>query len=87
MIQVFNPSSSFKLTHGAVRDNAIAEVDTMIAMIQKKVDMNTYQEQQVLSREIDYWNTSVEEAQRFLETNFLFKGDLKAEAAKAAAKK
>jgi ABC-type sugar transport system substrate-binding protein len=87
MIQVYNPTSSFKLTHGAVRDNAIAEVDTMIAMIQKKVDMNTYQEQQVLSREIDYWNTSIEEAQRFLETNFLFKGDLKAEAAKAAAKK
>ena len=87
MIQIYNPSSSFKLTHGAVRDNAIKEVDTMIAMIKKQVDRNTYQEQKVLSVEMDYWNTPIEEAQRFLEDNFLYKGRLKDEVAKAAAAK
>jgi len=84
MIQIYNPNSSFKMTHGAVRDNAIKEVDTMMAMIKKQVDPNVYQEQKVLSVEMDYWNTPIEEAQRFLEDNFLFKGNLKAEAAKAA---
>lgn len=84
MIQIYNPNSSFKMTHGAVRDNAIKEVDTMMAMIKKQVDPNVYQEQKVLSVEMDYWNTPIEEAQRFLEDNFLFKGSLKDEAAKAA---
>jgi len=87
MIQIYNPSSSFKLTHGAVRDNAVKEVDTMIAMIKKQIDPNVYQEQKVLSVEMDYWNTPINEAQRFLEDNFLFKGSLQAESAKAAAAK
>ncbi len=84
MAQIYNPNSSFKLTHGAVRDNAIAEVDTMIGMIQGKIDPNKYSETQVLSREFDYWNSTMEEAQRFLEVNFLFTGSLKDEVAKAA---
>lgn len=87
MIQIYNPNSSFKMTHGAVRDNAVKEVDTMMAMINKQVDPNVYQEQKVLSVEMDYWNTPIQEAQRFLEDNFLFKGSLKDEVAKAAAAK
>lgn len=84
MAQIYNPNSSFKLTHGAVRDNAIAEMDTMIGMITGKIDPKKYAETQVLSREFDYWNSTMEEAQRFLEVNYLFTGSLKDEVAKAA---
>jgi ABC-type sugar transport system substrate-binding protein len=84
MVQIYDPSSSFKLTHGAVRDNAIAEMDTMIGMIQKKIPMDQYSETQVLSREFDYWNSTLPEAQRFLEVNYLYKGNLQAEVAKAS---
>ena len=87
MLEIYNPASSFKLTHGAVRDNAIKEVDTMIAMIKKQIPMDVYQEQKVLSVEMDYWNTPIIEAQRFLEDNFLYKGNLKDDAAKKAASK
>ena len=37
MLKIFDPNSSFKLTHGAVRDNALKEVDTMIGMIKKQI--------------------------------------------------
>lgn len=84
MLEIYNPNSSFKLTHGAVRDNAIKEVDTMIAMIKKQIPMDVYQEQKVLSVEMDYWNTPILEAQRFLEDNFMYKGNLKEDAAKKA---
>ena len=87
MIEIYNPNSSFKLTHGAVRDNAIREVDTMIAMIEGRIDMKAYQEQQVLSVVMDYWNTPIQQAQTFLEDNFLFKGSLADEAAKKTAAK
>ena len=87
MLEIYNPNSSFKLTHGAVRDNAVKEVDTMIAMIKKQIPMDVYQEQKVLSVEMDYWNTPIIEAQRFLEDNFLYKGNLKEEAAQKAAGK
>ena len=84
MAQVYNPNSSFKLTHGAVRDVAYAEMDTMIGMITGKIDPNKYAETQVLSREFDYWNSTIDEAQRFLEVNYLFTGSLKDEVAKAS---
>jgi hypothetical protein len=84
MLEIYNPNSSFKLTHGAVRDNAVKEVDTMIAMIKKQIPMDVYQEQKVLSVEMDYWNTPIQEAQRFLEDNFMYKGNLKEDAAKKA---
>ena len=65
----------------------VKEVDTMIAMIKKQIPMDVYQEQQVLSVEMDYWNTPIVAAQRFLEDNFMYKGSLKDEEAKKAAAK
>ena len=76
MLKIYDPSSSFKLTHGAVRDNARAEADTMMAMVMGEIPMDEYIETKVLSPKIDYWNTPIEEAQRFLEKNFFFEGDL-----------
>lgn len=79
MLKIYDPSSSFKMTHGAVRDVARAEIDTMMAIIKGDIPMNKYMETPVLSPVIDYYNTSIEEAQRFLETNFFYEGDLKSE--------
>jgi len=82
MVKVFNPNSSFKLTHGQVRDNARAEVDTLMAMINGKIPMDKWMEIQTLSPEFDYWNSSIAAAQIFLEENFSFTKDLKALVAK-----
>lgn len=88
MLKIFDPNCSFKLTHGAVRDVARAEMDTMIGMLTKKIDPNKWSETQVLSKVTDYWNNTVEEAQVFLQDNFgtLYKGNLKADIAKATKK-
>lgn len=86
MIKIFDPNCSFKLTHGAVKDVARAEMDTMIGMLTGKIDPNKWSETQVLSKVTDYWNSTVEEAQVFLQDNFLYKGNLKDDIAKAARK-
>jgi len=83
MLKIFDPNCSFKLTHGAVRDVARAEMDTMMGMISGKIDPNKYSETQVLSKVTDYWDNSIDEAQVFLQDNFLYKGNFKADLAKA----
>lgn len=83
MLKIYNPNSSFKLTHGAVRDNARAEIDTLMGIIEGKIPMNKYSETPVVSEQIDYWNTPIERAQAFLEENFFFDKDLKALVAKS----
>ena len=77
MVKIFNPNSSFKLTHGQVRDNARAEVDTLISMIKGSIPNDQWMEIQTLSPEFDYWNSSIEAAQGFLEDHFGFTKDLK----------
>jgi ABC-type sugar transport system substrate-binding protein len=86
MIKIYDPNCSFKLTHGAVRDNARAEMDTMIGMITGKINPNKWSEIQVLSKVTSYWDHSIEEAQLFLEDNFHYKGNLKDDVAKAMKK-
>jgi hypothetical protein len=56
MIKIYDPNCSFKLTHGAVRDNARAETDTMIGMITGKINPNKWSEIQVLSEVTSYWD-------------------------------
>jgi hypothetical protein len=41
----------------------------------------------VLSKVTNYWDNTVAEAQKFLEDNFLYKGNLAADIAKATKKK
>lgn len=79
MLKIYNPSSSFKLTHGAVRDNARAEIDTLMKMIRKEMPMDLYTEQKVVSQEFDFWNSGIEDAQKFLQDNFAYTGNLRAE--------
>ena len=86
MLKIFDPNCSFKLTHGAVRDNARAEMDTMMGMITGKIKADKWSETQVLSKVTDYWDNSIDEAQVFLMDNFFYKGDLKKDLAKATKK-
>ncbi|MCP5087275.1 MAG: sugar ABC transporter substrate-binding protein [Rhodobacteraceae bacterium] len=76
MIKIFDPNSSFKLTQGQVRDNARAEVDTLVAMARGELAIDAWMEIPTLSQEIDYWNTTLAGAQRFLQENFKFEGNL-----------
>ncbi|MEI6875091.1 MAG: hypothetical protein WCL50_08160, partial [Spirochaetota bacterium] len=86
MLKIFDPNGSFKLTHGAVKDVARAEMDTMIGMVTGQIDPNKWAETQVLSKVTDYWDNTIEEAQVFLEDNFLYKGKLVEDLAKATKK-
>jgi hypothetical protein len=61
-------------------------MDTMIGMVTGKIDPKKWSETQVLSKVTDYWDNSVEEAQVFLQDNFLYKGKLKDDIAKATKK-
>ena len=79
LVKIYDPSCSFKLTHGAVRDNARAEADTLMAIINGEIPLDEYMETKVLSPTVDYWNTSLSEAQKFLEDNFFYEGDLEAD--------
>ena len=76
LIKVYSPNNSFKITQGAVRDVARAEMDAMVGMIEGKIDMNKFQIIQVYVKPIDFWSTSIEDAQVFLMDNYLFKGKL-----------
>ncbi len=87
MLKIFDPNCSFKMTHGAVKDVARAEMDTMIGMINGRIDPNKWAETQVLSKVTDFWGSSVGEAQVFLQDNFLYKGNLADDIAKATKKK
>ncbi|SDR47778.1 sugar ABC transporter substrate-binding protein [Pseudovibrio sp. Tun.PSC04-5.I4] len=82
MVKIFNPKSSFKLSHGQVRDNGLAEVDTLMGMIEGKIAKDEWAKIDTDSPEFDYWNSTVEDAQTFLEENFSFEKDLKAMVAK-----
>jgi len=83
LIKIYDPDSSFKISQGAVRDVARAEMDTMVGMIQGKIDMNKFQVIQAFVKEIDYWQTSIEDAQVFLMDNYGYKGQLAADVAKS----
>jgi len=87
MLKIFDPNCSFKLTHGAVKDVARAEMDTMIGMVTGKINPTKWAETQVLSKVTDYWNNTIDEAQVFLQDNFLYKGKLADDIAKATKKK
>ncbi len=76
MVKIFNPNSSFKLSHGQVHENAIAEVDLLMKIINGEIAMDSWTQVYTDSPTFDYWNNSVEEAQKFLEINFNFKNDL-----------
>ncbi len=77
LLKIYDPNCSFKMTHGAVKDNAHAEVDTLIKIINGEMPMDEYVEIPVESRVIDFWGTPIEEAQKFLEENFFFEKNLK----------
>ncbi len=77
LLKVYDPNSSLKMTHGAVKDNAHAEADMLMKIINGEIPMDEYVEIPVESPVIDFWGTPIEDAQKFLEENFFFEKDLK----------
>ena len=86
LIKIYDPDCSFKISQGAVRDVARAEMDAMMGMIEGKIDMNKFQIIQAFVKEIDYWQTSIEDAQVFLIDNYGYKGKLAADVARGKKK-
>jgi hypothetical protein len=82
LIKIYDPDCSFKASQGAVRDVARAEMDCMMGMIEGKIDMNKFQIIEAYVKAIDYWQTSIEDAQVFLMDNYGYKGKLAADVAK-----
>ena len=66
-----------------LRDVARAEMDTMVGMVQGKIDKNKFQVIQAFVKEIDFWQTSIEDAQLFLMDNYGYKGKLADDVAKS----
>lgn len=79
LLKIYDPSCSLKMTHGAVRDVARAELDTMIRIIKGEIPKDSYVETPVVSEIVSYYDTPIEEAQAFLEKNFFYEGNLAAE--------
>jgi len=86
LIKIYDPDCSFKATQGAVRDVARAEMDCMMGMIEGKIDMYKFQIIQCYVKAIDYWQTSIEDAQVFLIDNYGYKGKLQEDVAKSKKK-
>lgn len=79
MLKIYDPNCSLKMTHGAVRDVARAEMDTMISILEGNIAMDKYTETSVVSKVVNYYDTPIESAQEFLEINFFYEGDLASE--------
>ena len=86
LIKIYDPDCSFKISQGAVRDVARAEMDTMVGMVDGKIDKNKFQVIQAFVKEIDYWQTSIDDAQVFLMDNYGYKGKLAVDVAKGKKK-
>jgi ribose transport system substrate-binding protein len=78
LIKVFDPQSSFKITQGlqpAV--NGAAEVDLMVKIKKGEIQMTEYIVVDTYNKFISYWDTSLDEAQKFLSYQYFSEVDLK----------
>jgi ABC-type sugar transport system substrate-binding protein len=83
LVKVFDPNSSFKITQGLTpKENAILKVDTMMAMIKGEIPMDKEKVVDAHDMEIDYWNSNIDDTQKWLEEQYFTKIDLKSEMAK-----
>lgn len=80
LLKVFDPSSSFKITQGlAPKENAIAEVDALMSIINGELKANEWLEINTYNIVLDYWNNSVDEGTNFIKEQYFSELDLKTE--------
>jgi ribose transport system substrate-binding protein len=78
LIKVFDPNSSFKITQGlqpAV--NGAAEVDLMVKIKKGEIQMTEFYVMDTFNKFISFWDTSLDEAQKFLSYQYFSEVDLK----------
>jgi hypothetical protein len=72
IIDIYNPSISLKVTMSMTpKDNAMARIDNLMQIYKGEKDQNTYEEIYTYDKEIDYWNTSPEDAIAFFNDQYM----------------
>lgn len=80
LLNVFDPTSSFKITQGlAPKANAVAEVDTLMSIINGEIPADEWLEINTYNVVLDYWNNSVDEGTAFIKEQYFSELDLRSE--------
>lgn len=80
LLKLYDPASAFKITQGLQpRENAMAEVDALMGVINGTMAMDDWKEISTKNFLVDYWNSSVEEGTSFLKEQYFSDLDLRAE--------
>lgn len=78
LAKLYDPSSSFKITQGLQPQvNAKAEMDLLYKIITGSQPADEWIQIDTFNKFISYWQTPIEEAQKFLAEQYFYKGDLK----------
>ncbi|MGA2477998.1 MAG: sugar ABC transporter substrate-binding protein [Spirochaetia bacterium] len=78
LAKLYDPNSSFKITQGLQpKVNAMAEMDLLAKVIQGSQPADEWMQIDTFNKFISYWQTPIEEAQKFLSEQYFYKGDLK----------
>jgi ribose transport system substrate-binding protein len=78
LAKLYNPSSSFKITQGLQpKVNAIAEMDLLYNCATGAQNPDAWIQIDTFNKFISYWDTSIEDAQKFIEEQYFTKLDLK----------
>ncbi len=79
-IKIYDPESSLKLTMAlSPKNNARVQFDTIVSMINGEIDLKSNYEVEVNDVVMTYWDTSIEDYEKFLKNEYFSKIDLKAE--------
>ncbi len=79
-IKIYDPESALKLTMAlSPKNNAKVHLQTLIKMMNGEIDATSDYEVEVTDVVMDYWNTSIDDFQKFLEEEYFSTMDLKAE--------
>lgn len=78
LAKLYDPNSSFKITQGLQPSvNAKAEMDLLANIIKGSQPADEWIQIDTFNKFISYWQTPIEDAQKFLTEQYFFKGDLK----------
>ena len=70
--EIYDPTSALKVSMSMTpMDNAIARIDNLVNIRLGKIEQNAYLELNTYDWELDYWNTSPEEAIEFFNNQYM----------------
>jgi ribose transport system substrate-binding protein len=79
LAKLYDPTSSFKITQGLQpKVNAKAEMDLLANIIKGAQPADEWIQIDTFNKFISYWQTPIADAQKFLEEQYFYKGNLKA---------